>query len=126
MLGALTAITGLIAKAIDKVIPDKTQAEQLKASINSQLISLDRAELEQASRVITAEADGESWLQRNWRPITMLSFTGLVVAHWLGWTAPGLSEQQIISLLEIVKVGLGGYVLGRSVEKSVKAWSGKQ
>ena len=126
MLGALSAITGLIGKAIDKAVPDRTQAEQLKASINSQLIALDKAELEQAGRVITAEASGESWLQRNWRPITMLSFTGLVVAHWLGWTAPGLSEQQIINLLEIVKVGLGGYVVGRSAEKCVRAWSGKQ
>ena len=123
MVGWLGAITGLVGKAIDKAIPDKDQASQLKASINSQIIALDKTELEQAGKVIAAEATGESWLQRNWRPSTMLTFTGLIVAHWLGWTAPGLSESQIIALLEIVKIGLGGYVVGRSAEKVMKQWS---
>ncbi len=123
MIGWLGAITGLVGKAIDKAIPDKDQASQLKASINSQIIALDKTELEQAGKVIAAEATGESWLQRNWRPSTMLTFTGLIVAHWLGWTAPGLSESQIIALLEIVKIGLGGYVVGRSAEKVMKQWS---
>lgn len=125
MIGWLGAITGLVGKSIDKAIPDKDQANQLKASINSQLITLDKAELEQAGAVITAEANGESWLQRNWRPLTMLTFTGLVVAHWLGWTAPGLSESQTLALLEIVKIGLGGYVVGRSAEKCIRQWSNK-
>ncbi|MBO9483785.1 3TM-type holin [Salinisphaera sp. G21_0] len=125
MIGWLGAITGLVGKAIDKAIPDKDQANQLKASINSQLITLDKSELEQAGKIITAEANGESWLQRNWRPLTMLTFTGLVVAHWLGWTAENLSESQIIALLEIVKIGLGGYVVGRSAEKVMKQWSKK-
>ncbi|WP_062260372.1 3TM-type holin [Endozoicomonas arenosclerae] len=122
MLGWVGAVTGLIGKAIDKAVPDKDKAQQLKADITAELISLDKAELEQAGKIITAEAQGDSWLQRNWRPITMLTFTGLVVAHWLGWTAPGLSEEQVIALLGIVKVGLGGYVLGRSAEKVAKEW----
>ncbi|WBA79568.1 3TM-type holin [Endozoicomonas sp. GU-1] len=127
MIGkALSAIAGLIGTAIDKAIPDKDEAARLKASINSELITLSASELEQAGKIITAEADGESWLQRNWRPVTMLTFTGLVAAHWLGWTAPGLAEDQVLALLEIVKIGLGGYVVGRSAEKVVRQWSCKQ
>ena len=126
MIGkALSAIAGLIGTAIDKAIPDKDEAARLKASINSELITLSASELEQAGKIIAAEAAGESWLQRNWRPLTMLTFTGLVVAHWLGYTAPELSEDQIIALLDIVKVGIGGYIFGRSAERISANWKGK-
>ncbi|MEX2964725.1 3TM-type holin [Microbulbifer sp. TYP-18] len=122
MLGAISAISGLIGKAIDKAFPDKSEANRLKAEIDRQLIAMELKELESATSVITAEAGGESWLQRCWRPIAMLTFVSLVVAHWLGWTAPNLSEEQTLALLEIVKIGLGGYVVGRSAEKAIKTW----
>ncbi|MCO1335182.1 holin family protein [Microbulbifer sp. OS29] len=118
----ISAISNLFGKVIDKAFPDKTEANRLKAQVDSQLIAMDMAELQSATQVITAEASGESWLQRNWRPVTMLTFVGLIVAHWLGWTAENLSEDQTLALLEIVKIGLGGYVVGRSAEKAAKAW----
>ena len=122
MIAALTAISGLLGKAIDKAFPDKTKANELKAQIDAQLISMDLEQLKAATSIITAEASGESWLQRNWRPMTMLTFVTLVVAHWLGWTAENLTEDQTLALLEIVKIGLGGYVVGRSAEKAIKTW----
>ncbi|MFA0814107.1 3TM-type holin [Microbulbifer epialgicus] len=118
----ISAISNLFGKVIDKAFPDKTEANRLKAQVDSQLIAMDMAELQSATHVITAEASGESWLQRNWRPITMLTFVGLIVAHWVGWTAENLGEDQTLALLEIVKIGLGGYVFGRSAEKAAKAW----
>lgn len=74
------------------------------------------------SSIIQAEASGESWLQRNWRPLLMLWFAGLVGAHWLGFTAPNISDEIVGKLLSIVQVGIGGYVLGRSGEKAIKEW----
>ena len=47
----------------------------------------------------------------------MLVFVGLIVARWFGWAAPGLSEAEYLKLWSIVEFGLGGYVIGRSVEK---------
>ena len=66
-----------------------------------------------------AEAQGQSWLQRTWRPITMLVFVALIVARWFGWSAPYLSEAETLKMWSIVEVGLGGYVIGRSAEKVV-------
>ena len=67
--------------------------------------------------MIRTEAQGESWLQRNWRPLTMMVFVGLIVGKWLGYTAPGVSEDLELRLLGLIEIGLGGYVIGRSVEK---------
>ena len=47
----------------------------------------------------------------------MLVFVGLIVARWFGWAAPNLSPEEYIKLWDIVEIGLGGYVIGRSGEK---------
>jgi len=49
----------------------------------------------------------------------MLTFGALIVARWFGWAAPNLSESEYLKLWDIVEFGLGGYVVGRSVEKVV-------
>lgn len=67
------------------------------------------------------EAQGQSWLQRAWRPITMLVFVALIVARWLGWSAPDLGEAEALKLWDIVEIGLGRYVIGRSAEKVLPA-----
>jgi len=41
----------------------------------------------------------------------------LIVARWLGWSAPNLGEAEVLKLWDIVEIGLGGYVIGRSAEK---------
>lgn len=58
----------------------------------------------------------ESWLTRNWRPLTMLVFVGLIVARWFGWTAP-IGEAEALKLWDIIAVSLGVYTGGRSLEK---------
>ena len=121
----ITALTSLIGGAIDRAVPDKDQAAKLKAEVTLAAMQQDNAELQGAVKIITAEAQGESPLQRNWRPIVMLTLSGLVVAHWLGWTAPNLPEDQVLVLLDIVKIGLGGYVVGRSAEKVVREYKAK-
>lgn len=70
-----------------------------------------------ASDIVKAEAQSEHWLAACWRPILMLTFGALIVARWLGWSAPGISDAEVLKLWDIVQLGLGGYVIGRSVEK---------
>lgn len=111
-----------VTNIIDKLIPDPQAAAQAKLKLTEMGQRGELAELDGAVKVITAEAQGGGWLQRNWRPMVMLWFAGLVGAHWLGFTPENLSEDQIADLLDIVKVGLGGYVIGRSVEKTMKAY----
>jgi hypothetical protein len=51
----------------------------------------------------------------------MLTFVTLIVARWFGWAAPELNEAEYLKLWSIVELGLGGYVIGRSVEKIAPA-----
>ena len=119
---SLLSVLPFAGKLIDKLIPDKTEAEKYKLKLLTLEQSGELEALRSASGIIQEEAKSEHWLTANWRPITMLTFVALIVAHWLGFTAENLSEEQVLSLLDIVKIGLGGYVIGRSAEKVAKQW----
>lgn len=108
---------------VDKAIPDKDLREKLKAEIQSNILvkeyDLITKELEAKANIITTEAKSESWITRNWRPITMLTFMALIVADWLGFTAPNLTPELKAKVFDIIQIGIGGYVVGRSVEKTM-------
>ena len=51
----------------------------------------------------------------------MLVFAGLIVARWFGLTAAGITEAVELKLWNILEIGIGGYVIGRSAEKIAPA-----
>jgi hypothetical protein len=114
----------LIADTVDKAVPDKDLGQKIKAELEHALIPYFTQLLKSQSDIIIAEAKSESIIARNWRPVTMLTFVGLIVATWLGYKAPGVTPEMEVALFELVKIGLGGYVLGRSGEKIMKAYKG--
>ncbi len=117
-------ISGIFS-VIDKAVEDKDQAQAIKSRLQEMVLTGQMREIEEAAANIRAEAMGDSWLQRSWRPLTMLTFVSLIVAKWLGFTAPGVTEAVELALFEIIKIGLGGYVVGRSVEKGIRVWREK-
>ena len=117
------SIGGKVLDIVDDVVEDKDEANRLKFEIQRQLIENKSNELEAAAKVVLAEAQG-SWLQRNWRPLLMVIFAGLMVANWFGFTALNIPESVQNSLLNIVMVGIGGYVVGRSGEKIADKFRG--
>lgn len=123
MLEILLPILGQIGSTVAKnLFPDP--ADQQKRAEAEQKFTLGVMEhanaIEQAAaEVVKAEAASSHWLAANWRPVTMLVFVGLIVARWLGWTAPGMTEAEYLSVYDLIKIGIGGYVVGRSAEKIV-------
>ena len=107
----------LLGKVVERLIPDPDQAAKAKNQLVDMAVRGELDELAQRAGVIKAEAQGDGWLQRSWRPIVMLVFTALIVARWLGWSAPDLSEAVELKLFSIVQVGLGGYIASRGIEK---------
>jgi hypothetical protein len=76
---------------------------------------------------IQAEARSDSWLAANWRPILMLTFTFIVamnyailpIAGWFGAVVTPLALPP--DMWALLKIGVGGYIVGRSGEKITKA-----
>lgn len=118
MIQALVpALAPIISQIVGNLFPDPTEKAKAEAEAMRQLLA-HQSEIESAAaKIINTEAASTHWLAANWRPLTMMVFTGLIVARWFGWAAPGLQEAEYLKLWSIVEFGLGGYVVGRSVEK---------
>ena len=123
-MAPLLALIPLVGQIFDKVFPDKAKADEAKLRLFELQQQGELAELVGRSEIVKAEAASQHWLAANWRPITMLTFVGLIVARWFGWAAPNLSPEEYIKLWDIVELGLGGYVIGRSAEKIVPSIAG--
>jgi len=126
-------ISGLISKVLDKAVGDKDLKEKLNAEAMNQLMTQDHSEFEihlkEAGSIIRAEANSESWLARNWRPMLMCLF-GLIIANnyiIFPYFNMFMPEKAVLLpvpeyLWDLLKLGVGGYVVGRSGEKIVKVW----
>lgn len=124
MLSALIApVLGGLFNVIDQAVEDKDEAARIKARLQEMVLTGQMKEIEAAAQVIVAEAQGDSWLQRNWRPLLMCLF-GVIVANnyivhpWFGVPMLPLPPD----MWELLKIGVGGYVVGRSVEKGIRVW----
>jgi hypothetical protein len=122
LIPILGTIIDKIASVIDQTVEDKDLANKIKAEIKLQLLTkeYDRIlkELEAKRDIIIAEATGQSWIQRNWRPLTMLVFVYIIAHNFI--ISPLLSIRELPippDMWELLKVGMGGYIIGRSAEK---------
>ena len=124
ILNIISAVAPLIGKWFD----NEADAEKFKAELTEKLLQNEDKLMEAKRDIIVAEAQGESWLQRNWRPVLMLSIVAIVVNNYL--IAPyvqafgGMAIQLDLpdSLFTLMTVGVGGYVAGRSGEKIMKEY----
>ncbi|WP_129141518.1 3TM-type holin [Modicisalibacter coralii] len=126
---ALGALTGPVFDVIDQAVTDKDEANRLKQQIQSQLIDSEDSAVKARMQIILAEATGESWAQRNWRPVLMLVIVAIVannylIAPYLGaMFGVGLMLDLPSSLWDLMTLGVGGYIASRGVEKSIDKWS---
>ena len=118
------SLIGSIFKPAADLIDNLHTSEEEKLTIKQKMFELqleafNKAEeyetklLDAKQTIITAEANSQSWIARNWRPITMLTFLVLVVGDSMGLLAAPLAPEAWV----LLKIGLGGYIVGRSAEK---------
>ena len=101
----------------EEKLEQKAKLLDIQVSFMEQGLQYELAQLEARSAIITAEAKSDHFLTATWRPITMLTFLALVVCDQFGFLTFRLAEDA----WTLLQLGLGGYVVGRSVEKVVPA-----
>lgn len=127
---------GGMLESVRKHFDDKKFTEQEKAEID---LTLRRAEgdvvqkemeyrralmdaegrvAEAESAVLVAEASG-GWLQRNWRPMLMVLFALMLLLMWCGVSSEQLTEELKMELMSLIKLGMGGYIAGRTERKTL-------
>ena len=123
-------VTGKISSTIDNLHTsekEKLEANAMLKRLENELIfkTIDAAQKEVESQrdIIVAEAKSESWIARNWRPITALVFT-YIIAH--NYVIGPLFSLRILEIppdmWQLLKLMIGGYVASRGIEKGIKEW----
>lgn len=107
-------VLDIVGKAIDRIIPDQAQRDAAKIRMMEMANAGELQELQSSTQIMLAEMSG-SWLQRNWRPISMLVFLALIVLDLLGITRKELPPE----VWSLFQLAFGGYIVGRSAEKIV-------
>lgn len=133
VMGAL----GPVSDLVDSLHTSREEKDGMKLQLAVAQGSLEQSFHASQSAVIMAEATGQSWIQRNWRPLTMLSFVFIIVWNyvigpigtWLSavcvaiWGGPE-TVPILFPVLELptglwatLNVGIGGYMSLRTYEK---------
>lgn len=86
-LPILGPIIGKGLDIIDKIIPDKSEAERLKASYAIEAMKQDYgeaiAQLQAINQTMQAEAKSEHWAQWLWRPTVGFTFSAVLVNNFI-------------------------------------------
>jgi hypothetical protein len=113
-----------IGNTIDKIDKSDEKLEmqlkykQLLMEMEGSYLNYETKLLESQSKIIESEAKGDSWLQRNWRPLLMLICMFIILNNYVLVPYFGIPvavlDDHIWTLMEM---GVTGYVAGRSLEK---------
>jgi hypothetical protein len=117
LTGQAKELTDSIGGILDETITtDKEKLEQKERISNLVLTKLTEVVSAQ-KEVLVTEMQGTK-LQRNWRPILMLCFGFIVIYSKFIAVAFGLPNTLLEpQFWDLLSLGIGGYVVGRSVEK---------
>jgi len=130
----LFALIAQIFKPAAQLVDDLTTSVEEKLTLKAKMLEVQTEFLGKAldfetgalaarAKLIEAEAKSEHVITAIWRPVTMLAtmlaFVAAILAYWFGLTPDSVPEDAVLAMFSLVKIGLGGYVVGRSAEKVV-------
>lgn len=123
--GPITELVKGIGGVIDSVsttAEEKLAAQakllELQGNLTVKLAELDAQFAAEQSKVVVAEVQSQSWLARNWRPILMLTFTYIIAHNYVIAPLFHVPSATIpVDMWDLLKIGMGGYIIGRSAEK---------
>ncbi len=125
---------GIVDKVVDLVKSyqgSKLSEKEIEAQVQKEMTKALSDITKSQADVIMTEMKGESWLQRNWRPITALTLLSVtlwyaigvpIAVDWMGMPPLRVGEDQLIRIDNIIVICLGGYIGGRTLEKMVTTW----
>ena len=122
MVEGVKNVVSAVGEVIDRLTLPAREKKQLETDLLRIFIEWEKRVMEAQAAVLTEEARG-TWLQRSWRPLVMLTFALIVLAGTFT-SLPMLADTS--RFWDLLEIGLGGYVVGRSGEKIVQAFTGKK
>ena len=124
LVNAIGGIIDDLNTSDEEKLAAKLALSQLENDITIRLIEAESTVVQEKAKVLVGEAQGAPWMQRNWRPITMMTFVFIVAWNFI--LAPLFRQPFLVipdQMWNLLQLGIGGYIIGRSVEKGLKTYT---
>jgi len=132
MTQLLTILSPVIGDVLKKVIPDSDKRNEIERE--TKLALLEHADSLEKIRgeIILAEAKSDNWITSAWRPLLMMVAIAIIAMNYLVFPIIAIGYPAILEntlelpeqLWNLLTLGVGGYIVGRSGEKAIDKWKG--
>ena len=113
IMSVLQNVIREIGDIVNRLSVSSKEKQKIQEEIQSLVYRYKSELVREQSAAVGEEARG-NWLQRSWRPLVMLAFA-LVILSGMFMESTLLSDSS--RLWDLLEIGLGGYVIGRSGER---------
>lgn len=118
----LSGLVGDIGGIINSLSISSTEKKELETKMTQVVYSYAGELTRQQAEIVMKETQA-NWLQRSWRPLVMLAFAGVVL---LGTVVDIPYLENDSKFWNLIEIGLGGFVVGRSIEGAGRLFPGKK
>jgi len=128
MLQLIPLLAPVIGDLIKRLVPDSDKAGDIEKEIRLALLEHTDSLEALRGKIVLEEAKSSSWLTSTWRPLLMMVIVAIVAVNYLIFPVLNLFiEQELmidlpVELWNLLQIGVGGYIVGRSGEKMVDKW----
>lgn len=128
----LPIIAPIIGDVVKKIVPDTDKRDQIEREIKLGLLEHTDSLERMRGEIVLAEAKSENWITSAWRPLLMMVAVAIIAVNYLIFPIIAIAYPEISNhtlelpdqLWNLLTIGVGGYIVGRSGEKAIDKWKG--
>jgi len=127
----VTVLAPIVGDLVKRIIPDADKSKEIEKEVKLALLEHTDSLEAMRGKIVLAEAGSTNWLTASWRPLLMLVVIAIIACNYLFFPIIRIFYPEMIvlelpvELWNLLTIGVGGYVVGRSGEKMVDKWGGK-
>lgn len=127
----LPVLAPILADVLERLIPDADKRDEIERETKLALLEHTDSLEKIRGEIILAEAKSAGWLTSSWRPLLMMVVIAIIAVNYLIFPLVAIWYPQIMAnllalpeqLWNLLTLGVGGYVVGRSGEKMISTWT---
>lgn len=131
MSALVTALAPIVGDLVKRLIPDGDKNLDVEREVKLALLEHTDSIESIRGKIVLEEAKSQNWLTSAWRPLLMMVVIAIIACNYLFFPIIRIFYPEMIvlelpvELWNLLTIGVGGYVVGRSGEKMIDKWSQK-
>jgi hypothetical protein len=131
MLNTLLTVFGpILGDVLKRVVPDSDKRDEIEREIKLGLLEHTDSLEKLRGQIVLSEAKSQHFLTSTWRPLLMMVAITIIALNYLFFPIiaifyPEISNHTLVlpeQLWNLLTMGVGGYIVGRSGEKMIDKW----